>query len=397
MITFLFVLLLLAGASEAGAQDTARTPAVDRGVMLLTLPDVSGTMHKTVGSLAAAEIAQLRRSLRPGDFYARLPFTGVARTAILQRVHDTSDIDLIAKVIAENASATGARTALSAGLVAGRDVVARHGKNRHVVLVMTTDGISDPVDAALERRAFEDAARWWRSRPNTTRIVVGPDNNAAANASIKSLAKALDARIVTPDAFARESVIERAVVQARPTAMPNQPKTVSGPRRNSALWWVPLIALVVVGAAILRRRLRRRAGAPPAAGAPLLLPVAPAVKHELSVKVTGQGRTNDQVLDADSLPEGGLTFGLAGSIPVSGLPGSPIAVEIIGDELVVAVEPGHGVRIDGEPADAIPQPMHVGRVCTLTVRGSAIALQMRRVGEGATVAPLRIAGIRRRA
>src|SRR5688500_9201174 len=120
MKTLLLVVLVLLGASDADAQNAAKPELAEGGVLLLTLPDVSGTMHETVGSLAAAEISQMRRSLRPGDFYARLPFTGIARTAILQRVHDTTDLDLIAKVISENASASGARTALSAGLVAGR-------------------------------------------------------------------------------------------------------------------------------------------------------------------------------------------------------------------------------------------------------------------------------------
>ena len=93
--------------------------ALSDGVMLVMTPDSSGSMVKTVQALAKAEIEQIKRSLRPGDLYARIPFNATARVAILQQSHEPADLKLIAGVVSQSSVAAG-RTALSSGLIAAR-------------------------------------------------------------------------------------------------------------------------------------------------------------------------------------------------------------------------------------------------------------------------------------
>lgn len=265
-------------------------------------------------------------------------------------------------------------------------------------LVISTDGVNDPPDAARERRAFDEITTWWRSRPATTRIVVGADSNSTKSAPLQTLAKSLGARIITPEAFARESIIERAVVHARPvtTAPASTVMPASETASTNAGWVVTALVVLLIAGFVVRRRLRGR-GLSAFAESPepiMVLPIAPSVRRDLVVRVAGHGRVNEQVLDIDSLPEGGLTLGAAGIIPIIGLPGTPVVIDTISGELVVTVEPGHGVRIDGQLVDAT-HPMHIGRACTITAHGSAISLQVRRMDEPQNVVPLRVGGVRR--
>lgn len=402
---FLFVLALAMGGTPAIAQAPTAAQihqapvagATAEGVMLVIVLDVSGSMAKVIELLAEAEIEQLTRSLLPGDLYVRIPFNATARVAILQQVHVKSDIDMIASVVRQNSVAAG-RTSLSSGLIAAKEAAEKYRADRRVVLVMPTDAISAARDVDGERRRMQAVTAWWRDAPRTERIVVGVDRGANTE-RLRALAKDLDARLVTPGAFAKESVVERALVQARPPKAPSAPVAVPVEQHDrSWIWWSAPFALLGLALVLVRRHRRNRmARGRKTRGGAIVLPTASPTKRELLVKVTSGGRTNEHVIDVDSLDDGIVTLGSAGLVPVSTVAGSPIAIEVIGDELVVNADAVQGLRVEGELFEAPAQALHVGRTCRLSVRGVSVTAQLRRAGEIGGTRPRQVVGLRRHA
>lgn len=401
----LFVLFIAIGGTSAYAQapSAARSNQVQvagiaaDGVMLVVALDSSGSMAKAIELLAQAEIDQLTRSLRPGDVYVRIPFNATARVSILQQVHVKSDIDMIASVVRQNSVAAG-RTSLSSGLIAAKEAVEKYREGRRVILVMPTDAVSAAKDVDEERKRLQTVTAWWRDAPRTERIVVGVDQGTNRE-RLRALAKDLDARLVTPSAFARESVVERALVQARPTKAPAAPVSKPVDQNDRGwIWWAAPVALLGLALVVVRRHRRNRtARGRERRGGALVLPTTPPTRRELLVKVTSGGRTSEHVIDIDSLADSIVTLGSAGLVPVSTVAGSPISIEVMGDELVVNADAVHGLRVEGELLESSAQSLHVGRTCTMSVRGVSVTAQLRREGEAGSTKPRQVIGLRRHA
>jgi hypothetical protein len=134
----------------------------------------------------------------------------------------------------------------------------------------------------------------------------------------------------------------------------------------------------------------------PAAIQPLAvagLPHAP--EMQVSARVTTGGQVADTVVAVADLEQGVLTLGSAGDVFVPGLQGRAVKVDVTSGSMVVSVEPGTNVRLNGESVDAMPQPIDGGRQCRLTSGGVAIALRLHPRGAERR-APVAVSGMRKR-
>lgn len=368
-------------------------------VMLVDVPDVSGSMAKTVTSMTVAEVAQLKRTLRPGDVYARVPFDAEAKLTVLQHVRAAEDVDNISAVVSER-TAAGGKTSISKGLIAARDVVERAAGNRRVVLVLASDGENDPTDGkAAEQQRLEAVAAWWKARPATDRIIVGIIK-AGKRPRLEALAASLGARLVTLEDYKGSPIVERAISEARsasspplgpPPPKPAAPHVAPMPWRP---WTLAALSFVAIGWFALKKtnvEVRRRV-----LGAPAMVTVPKTPASELFVSVTANGQAQHTLLPVDELELGTATLGTSGTVTVPGLSGAPVTVFVAADGLTLSEEAGTGVRVNGDPLGLMPQPAHVGRECRLTHRGVAVTLQLRRAGERCAAHPIRLVANGRR-
>lgn len=354
-------------------------PPVADAVMLIDVPDISGSMVKSVASMTAAEVEQLKRTLRPGDLYARILFGAEARLTVLQHVRVAEDVDNISAVVSEKLVASG-KTSISKGLIAARDAVERTAGNRRVVLVLASDGENDPPDGqAKETQRLESAAAWWRLRPETDRIIVGV-TRANNRPKLEALASLLEARLVSLDDYKDNALVERAIAEARASvarqAEPPAAPRASVPQTMHAWPWVlAMLPLVAIGWVALKRT---QATAPKPASAALSVTDPTSNPVEFCASVTANGQTHQTVFAVTELEHGTATMGTAGNVVVPSLPGAPVTIMVAGDQLMLTEEPGTGVRVDGQLLRDLPQPARVGSECRLTHRGVAVTLQLRR-------------------
>jgi hypothetical protein len=403
LVTMLAFVVLFGPAPADGNQPPAgssismasRAPAdPDDAVMLLMVPDLSGSMAKPVAALREAEVAQLTRSLRPGDVYARIPFTVTARVTVLQRVSLATDIDLIGRVVDQETRAEG-RTALSSGLSAARKLVEEFSGGRRVILVLITDGIQAPADSiAAETRRMDEVAAWWRELPRAQRLLVGVP--ARSNATVLAkLAESLDAELIAPDAFAKDTIVERAIAASREISVHERPSSLPHVAVYEPLGVIPgalaIASLTLLWIYIRRRRATRSVTeVPPVVRLSAPKPPAP----DVVVKVVSGGRAEQRVIDMEAM-DGSFTLGTAGTVFVPGMPGSPVTVELPDGEISLAVAPGAGISVNGEPADALSQPMRMGSTCRLSAAdGTTMVLAIK--GATSAAVPPRLRALRAR-
>lgn len=379
-------------AAGATTQHPAEAVNAD-AVVMVDVVDVSGSLSKAIAAMSDAETRQLTTSLRPGDIYARVVFDGTGRVAMLMPVREPADVGRITTVLKQNVAAAGRYTSIAAGLAAAREVVEKERGSRRVVLAVLTDGVLDPADGlVIERQRLTALTTWWKNQPWATRIVVSVKPNST-NAAIVELAKALDAELVALGDYAKTSVVARAITVSRTT--PPATPTAAPAMTSWPHWIVGPASLGVLGFIVW---MRRRAGPSPAARRPMAeavmvtVPLAKALR--LTTTVTANGRAQDTAIDVATLDGGAVTLGTEGAVNVPGLQGRPVTVEVDGEELSISVEPGFGIRVNGETIDDVPQPMRVGRTCRLSHRGVAIALQLHR-GDDAAARPARVVGFGR--
>lgn len=384
---------LLLVATEASAQ----TRVAD-AVMLVDVADVSGSMVKAVAAMTAAEAAQLERTLRPGDLYARVAFNAEARVSVLQEMRTPDDLGVVSTAVSAKQVAKG-KTSISKGLMLAKEVAERHAGGRRVVLVLASDGENDPADGkAQEGQRLDAMAEWWRSRPATDRIVVGISRNNNRQ-QLEALAALLQARLVSLDDYKSNPLIERAIAEARAAAVPApEPPPMPPPPTPASMstWSWLLIALPLVAIGWVALRKTKGNSRPASPGAPIAVRGVEATVNELLASVTANGQTQQTVLPVAELEFGTATLGTAGTVMVPGLPGAPVTVLIVGDGLSVTEEMGTGVRVDGQPLGLMPQPARFGRECRLTHRGVAVTLQLRRGGERRGSPPIRVVAHGRR-
>lgn len=363
-------------------------------VLVVNTSDVSGSMVRAVEAMAASDIERLRRTLKPGDAYARIEFAADARLTMLQEVRAVADVENIVAVLGQKAFARG-QTSISRGLIAAREVAERFGTARRVVLVIATDGANDPPDgAAAEGRRLDTIAEWWRHRANADRILVGTGLRRQA---LEELAAQLGARLVSLDAYATTPVVERAIATARERAVVGTPPPVAAHRaeRRStrvgqrALMPGALAVVAVFGFLLIarRRRARHAAGKGGAASAAAVVAVPTRTQEELVVTVTANGQTEQTVLSVDDIESGILTLGGAGVVKIPGLPGAPLTVMLGSDGMSNAESPGTGALLNGQPLAQIPLPARVGRACRLAIKSVAMSVQLRPVGGHGAVQP----------
>lgn len=384
--------VIAVGWLAAGSPVWAQAPAAD-AVMLVDAPDVSGSMVKAVASMAEAEVEQLKRTLRPGDVYARVPFDSEARLSVLQHVRSEEDIANIGAIVLARAVA-GGRTSLSKGLIAAREVVDRAAGDRRVVLVLASDGVNQPADGkAAEDHRFAAIAAWWKARPATDRVVVGIVRRGNRR-KLEALAASLQARLVTLEEYKSNTLIERAIAGARAAAVPQpepSPPVPPAPVTEQTRWWPWMLAAlpcVALGWVALRTTKADERQVPPGLPAVVRVPVASAM--ELFVSVSANGNAHHTVLPVDEIEFGTVTLGMAGTVAVPGLSGAPVTVFVTCDAIELTEQPGTGVRVNGEALGLMPEPVNVGRECRLTHRGVAVNLQLRRMGERRAVHPIRV-------
>jgi hypothetical protein len=367
-------------------------------VLLVNAPDVSGSMVRAVQAMAASEIEQLRRTLKPGDAYARIEFAADARLTMMHEVRAAADVEDILAVLGQKIEARG-NTSISSGLMTAREAVERAGTARRVVLVIATDGVNDPTDgAAAERQRLDLVTEWWRNRQNTDRILVGIGRKRQA---LDSLASQLGARLVSLDEYATTPIVERAIVMAREQAAASRPAPTLPPPSPPAAWRAPVIALAAgllalagISMLLLKGRGKATRQLPRVEPPTVIAPHPPA--EELVVTVTANGRAQQTVLPVNDIEHGILTLGGAGAVDVPGLFGAPLTVMVGTDGMEVAEEPGTGVLLNGQPLGLMPLPARVGRACRLAFKGVAMNLQLRLAGEGAGTPALRVVAQGRR-
>lgn len=366
-------------------------------VLVVNASDVSGSMVRAVEAMAASDIEQLRRTLKPDDAYARIEFAADARLTMLQEVRAAADVENILTVLGQKVHARG-RTSISRGLMAAREVADRVGAARRVVLVIATDGANDPPDgAAAERGRLDTIAEWWRHRANTDRILVGIGQRRQV---LEALAAELGARLVSVDEYATTPVVERAIATARERAAVGTPQPVAAPRaerrstrvRQWAFMAGALAVVAVFGFLLMvrRRRTRRAAGKGGADFATAVVAAPTRKPEELVVTVTANGRTEQTVLPVDDIESGILTLGGAGVVKIPGLAGAPLTVMLGSDGMSVAEAPGTGTLLNGQPLAQVALPARVGRACRLVVKSVAMSVQLRPAGGHGAVRGLQV-------
>lgn len=383
--------LLVTPASIAARQIAGTTTGPNEAVFLIDVVDVSGTVSRRIVDMTNAEIGQLRRTLRVGDLYARVAFDGSARVTALQRISEAADIERLVRVLAQP-EAKGAKTSISTGLVEARQLAEREAGGHRVVMVLATDGLSDPPDGdAAEAARMIEATTWWRNRPDTVRILVGVQ--APSNAAhLRRLVEHIGATLVTIETYSTQSFVERAIADARASelAVSNPPRSRSPFRLSAglAMGGIMLITALLITLA-LRKRVRARVSQRPSAvAAPVF---SGAVAQELIAVVSSHGHVKRTVLPlsaviASQAPDSEIaTIGTGGTVFVQELAGRPVRVcATVSGLRIYADVPG--IRVNGEPVAASGHTDASGHQVQISHGAVAITLQLQNVNRRTTAA-----------
>lgn len=375
-------------AQTAASMQVQKLAPITDAVAFVDVVDVSASLEKAINAMSAAEVRQLTAGLKPDDLYVRVNFDGAARVTMLMPVREAADVGRITSVLSQNIAAKGAYTSIAAGLTKAREVMENERGRRTAVVVVMTDGVVDVAgDLTEERKQLDAIASWWKAQPWARRIVVGALPGKAGHAT--AIAKLLGADYVSLEDYAKQSVVTRAISGARAPKETTAPvKTAAAPVEESLpLPWL-LLLVPIAGAAIwyfrgTSPRDRERVAAPIKS---VSAPAAAKPEMQVSVRVTAGGRMQETVLPVSDLEGGVFTLGAAGTVPVPGLAGRPITIEAAHDTMSISVETGTGVKIDGEDADHLPQPVTVAGSCRLSYRGAAIIVRVHALNVGANAA-----------